>query len=191
MKMFDALNGMVTIIKSLITTISSDNVHNYEPADGMPDTTFLPGVFCYMSDTDFTEADGSSSGEQNHKPNYYIDIYVKAESVYNSGTQTYTYSIDEAHITMREIIDDIYNIIMAKDFRLNLEDIIGQTGGTYPKRIEKLGVSKIAESNTAFLAMRITMMIDIEEDPPGATGVTLSTFEDSITAKTKEQIDNE
>jgi hypothetical protein len=190
MKMFDALTNAITIIKSRITTVSPSNVFGYEPADGMPDIDIMPAIYAYFSDSDFTKADGSSQGEQNHEPKYYFDVYVQAKATKSQSTGIYTFAIDKAHQQMRLIVSELYDIIMSKDFRTELEKLISFTGGTYLQRFEKLGTSKLAENNRAFVGFRITAMWNLEEDPPGTSGVALNTIADELIAESKEQNDN-
>lgn len=182
-KAFAVLDAIISIIKA--NQVLTYNVNDFEPGDGFIEDEKLPAVFCYIFDTDLTEANSSDQGDQTHTPNYYIDIIYDAKATRSQSTGTITSSVDKAHELMRGIIKEIYSIIMNKQFRDWLEAITGYTGGHIVKRYEKLGVSRGRETNKTFVGGRFTINVTVTEDPDGDDGVTLGLITDSITPELK------
>jgi hypothetical protein len=175
---FAVIDALVSIIQT--NQVLTYNIYDYEPSYSDLDENVCPAIFCYFFDTDFTDADSSDSGDQTHTPNYYIDIVSDAKATKSQGTGEIKFSIKNAHDKNRNIIKEIYSIIMDKRFRGWLEAIIGLQGGHIIKRVEKLGVIKSTESDVSFVAHRITLNVEITEDSGGDDGTTFDQTVDSI-----------
>ncbi len=182
MKMFQALEGMITIIKSKITLVNADNIFNYEPSNRMIDYTRMPSVFCYDNESDFQEAEQDTQGSQTHDPIYYLDIYVSSKATEVSGTVTR--SAKKAHDELRAIVSEIYNILMWQRFINELRDIV-DINKAFVSRIEKLGTTELPESQQTAVAQRIFFKIKLNEEPPGDDGVTFVAGEDTLEVESK------
>ncbi len=180
MRMFEALNATVDILKA---NVSADiTIFDYEPGDGHPDFDKMPAVYVYFSDTDFVKSAGAEAGEQQHDPRYYADVYVSEKATQSQATTEIVFSTKNAHDTARLVLHEIYYIIMDQSFRFEIEKIIGNTGGHYLERIEKLGVVKFPESKKSIVAYRATFKISIAENPEGYSGIPFDQTVDAITA---------
>lgn len=177
MKMFEALEGMITIIKSKITLVSTDNIFNYEPGDGMVDFKKMPSIFCYDFETDFSESEMDIEGSQTHEPVFYIDVVVSSKATEIQGTVTR--SATKAHNELRAIIHELYDILMWQRFIPELRKIV-DINKAYVSRIEKLGTSKLPESLQTAVAQRIFFKIKLDEEPPGDDGVPFAGTEDTL-----------
>ena len=171
MKMFDCLDAIITIIKSqitlgVITSLSIDRVYDYEPGDGMPDIPFFPAVFIYESQSDFSKGSSAAEGEQDHEPDYYIDIYAGAKAEKNTTTDEITFSVEKTHQILRSVASDLYdNALRWARFPAELKKIIGDSGTAYVSRYEKLGVTKLQEASISIAASRFTFRVELTEEP--------------------------
>lgn len=182
MIMFEALEGMITILKSKITLVNVNNVYNYEPGANMLDYKKMPSIFCYDNESDFQISEMDIEGTQTHEPTYYIDIYVSSGAKDSAGI--ITNSAEKAHDELRAIISEIYNILMWQRFIPELTKIV-YINKAYISRIEKLGVTELKESHQTAVAQRLFFKIQLEETPPGDDGLPFESGTDKILSELK------
>lgn len=168
MKMFDVLDGIITIIKANITLVDTDNIHDYEPGEGMIESIKMPSVFMYDYETDFSEGEMDVDGSQDHNPTYYVDVYHATKADITAGT--ITKSPVKVSSELRLIISELYNILADPRFNFELRKIV-DINNAWVSRIEKLGTSKLTESNRTAMAQRIFFKVKMNESPPGDDGV--------------------
>jgi hypothetical protein len=182
MKMFEALEGMITILKSNITLVSANNIFNYEPNNNMIDYRLMPSVFCYDNESDFQEAEQDVQGTQTHDPIFYLDIYVSSGAKEVSGVVTR--SAKKAHDELRAIVTEVYNILMWTRFIPELQKVV-DINKAWISRIEKLGTTELPESQQTAVAQRIFFKIKLNEEPPSDDGVPFVAGEDTLEVESK------
>lgn len=180
MTMFNVIDGIITIIKTYITTVDTDNIFDYEPGEGMIDYDKMPSVFIYDYETDFTESESDVEGTQDHAPTYYIDIYHSSKAAITAGT--ITKSPVKVNSELRAVITELYNILMWTRFNHELRKIV-DINKAWISRIEKLGTSKLPDSNKASMAQRIFFKVMMNEQPPSDDGISFDGTNDTIEAQ--------
>lgn len=168
MKMFDVLAGIIIILKANVNILDSDNIFDYEPGEGMIDYNRMPSVFIYDYETNFAESEQDVDGSQDHDPTYYLDIYHSSKAAINQGN--ITTSPVKVNSELRTIITELYNILASPKFNFQLRKIV-DINNSWVSRIEKLGTSKLPDSNKAAMAQRIFFKVKMNETPPGDDGV--------------------